>query len=999
MTRLPRGKGVKLGVSVDRLKRLFSRLHAWLRKIEFFKDFEKDVVFQHRSVAPGSAWLITFLVGSIIGLTYIYSPGAADRACRLTCVGDQGTIPLAAAYWTIAGVSVFALIIGWQHIVTRWWRNGGMARRRLIFTGVTVLVMAALFILNFGFAEGLLEAQTGLSSWQVLAIPPALALTVYLYRLDRRTVDLANRLFGRDRGRLSLDRGDRERPLWQRALDSAYALASVVVIRAALFVWRAPSVIISFIDFLLARPLAILAGTKRTFPPFRYLVLLFWMALGIVAGFADEANPIFRHMSELAEWNAPWGLVGVIWAMVIVVSVVRRWSWIERDRDAFLIARKAKYDSKERVWRVGYSEDLRDEALTALIFMFVLIPLALRQIDQHYNAFTIATQMEMPAARWQQLAVWMGFFGAELAKSIPFVDWSEVFYVENGSPIEPATALGAQIVFFLRATLDLLLLAAILQAVQIAARTRDQNTAFDAGNLPILDPFGERPRFRALWSQVFDPRYTRADEQIAVSRFADKHKYDPERLCEISVGATKRAQANSPIERDTDARCAALAVFARQTKINPTIGLIQDRMSGNEDFGVGEFAVRLAHQMSPARSLQMITALGRQREASPLMRSLAIRELGRLRHRDRADSLAIVLTDSTEPLVVRIQAALALAKLGDMRCRAPLQDMVAQLAPPSRWRRFVSWVRRSELADKYDPLNTLSAAYALGLVSADRSVEEIAALFRQSVRSLAIRAIRTGQPRLTAPERLDVMTRLPPDGRPVPDSFKMGSPDDEGDPNFDDEAFFDEKPQKEVKIDRPFELGTFQVTYEEYASFCDATGRGKPFDRFGRGRKPVTAISWYNANDYCTWLSRWTGENYRLPTEVEWEYACRAGTDTRYPWGVDWDDSKAVGNSEFDDGPVDVDDRAYPPNDWGFFHMIGNVWEWCADPVHLGSNEGRPPNSSGIWLDKDADTDSRILRGGARNSVPKVLRSADRVSGRPVLLGSNIGFRVARDLD
>lgn len=265
----------------------------------------------------------------------------------------------------------------------------------------------------------------------------------------------------------------RARGLWLRA-------PMLAIGRMAHVVWHAPATAFSVLDYLLVRPLAWTAGATLRPVWLRYGALLFWTGGGTFVALRAPA---------------PWGLIGVAAGMLAVFAVVRRWTWVERDREAFFVARSA--DSQ--LMRVGFGEDLRDEALTAIVFLFALIPLGLRQIDMTFDAFDLIdaeTGLALAGAPspWQ----WIGFFGAELAKAAPFVDWSEVFHVANGSPIEPRTALGEQIVFAMRATLDLLLLAAVLQAVQIAARIVEQRAAFAAGRLPVLDPFAERDYFRPI---------------------------------------------------------------------------------------------------------------------------------------------------------------------------------------------------------------------------------------------------------------------------------------------------------------------------------------------------------------------------------------------------------------------------------------------------------------------------------------------------------------------
>ncbi|MCG6941340.1 MAG: formylglycine-generating enzyme family protein [Thiohalocapsa sp.] len=111
-----------------------------------------------------------------------------------------------------------------------------------------------------------------------------------------------------------------------------------------------------------------------------------------------------------------------------------------------------------------------------------------------------------------------------------------------------------------------------------------------------------------------------------------------------------------------------------------------------------------------------------------------------------------------------------------------------------------------------------------------------------------------------------------------PGRFLMGSPDSDG------MAFEREKPQHEVRISSPFAIGRSPVTFDEYDRFCAATATDKPDDKgWGRGKRPVINVRWDDAIAYCQWLALQTGQPYRLPSEVEWEYACRAGTAASPP--------------------------------------------------------------------------------------------------------------------
>ncbi|MEJ2118536.1 MAG: hypothetical protein P8Y36_11850, partial [Alphaproteobacteria bacterium] len=340
-------------------------------------------------------------------------------------------------------------------------------------------------------------------------------------------------------------------------------------------IYPVPSLILSFIDYLLARPFAWLAGT--TLQPIlkRYAAIFAWVIGAAAAGWALPA---------------PYGLIGVTLGIIAVAAVVRRWSWIERDREAFLAAR----GSNPAVERIGFAEDLRDEALTAIVCLFVLIPLGLHQINLAYGAFRLEDMAGNPISGEPTVLEWMGFFGAELAKAVPFVDWSEVFKVANGSPIKPITPLGAQFVFILRASLDLLLLAAVLQAWQIAARLRDQTAAFNAGQLPILDPFAEQATFRPVALALFQHPHVIPVEQPSVAEFP---YYERRRLAEIAKGVPPGETAKSTVFTDPVARRGALAVLARQYPDQGTSVIIRDSIANaQEDEELRRFALKLASE-------------------------------------------------------------------------------------------------------------------------------------------------------------------------------------------------------------------------------------------------------------------------------------------------------------------------------------------------------------------------------------------------------------------
>ena len=218
-----------------------------------------------------------------------------------------------------------------------------------------------------------------------------------------------------------------------------------------------------------------------------------------------------------------------------------------------------------------------------------------------------------------------------------------------------------------------------------------------------------------------------------------------------------------------------------------------------------------------------------------------------------------------------------------------------------------------------------------------------------------------------------------------------------------------EQPVHEVRVES-FELGKYEVTFEEYDRFKAATGRERANDRGGgRGRRPVVNVSWEDAVAYTKWLSGQTGERYRLPSEAEWEYAARAGTETKYHFGKEKSELCLYGNHA--DRSTNIEWRnqtcsdgvgrqtalvgTYQPNGFGLYDMHGNVLEWVQDCGNL-SYQGAPTNGS-AWESGDCST--RVLRGGSWRDDPWELRSAYRLrsippSGRLSL----VGFRVARTI-
>jgi formylglycine-generating enzyme required for sulfatase activity len=228
--------------------------------------------------------------------------------------------------------------------------------------------------------------------------------------------------------------------------------------------------------------------------------------------------------------------------------------------------------------------------------------------------------------------------------------------------------------------------------------------------------------------------------------------------------------------------------------------------------------------------------------------------------------------------------------------------------------------------------------------------------------------------------------------------FHMGSP------GSDPDAEEDEKPQHRVRITRPFYLGTCEVTQGQFWTLM----RTNPSKFKGLDDRPVECVSWNDAAGFCNTLSKREGltpyysfgaevapggDGYRLPTEAEWEYACRAGSTTRYSFGDDaamlneyaWHRANSHGRTH----PV----GQKPPNAWGLHDMLGNVREWCGDwydENHYRESPAADPVGPALAA-------VRVNRGGGWAALPATDRSANRTGNGPLRRFDALGFRVARN--
>lgn len=232
-------------------------------------------------------------------------------------------------------------------------------------------------------------------------------------------------------------------------------------------------------------------------------------------------------------------------------------------------------------------------------------------------------------------------------------------------------------------------------------------------------------------------------------------------------------------------------------------------------------------------------------------------------------------------------------------------------------------------------------------------------------------------------------------------TFLMGSPESKG------KRYSNERPQHSVTV-KPFLISKYPITqaqWREVASLTEARQklRLRPSPHGGKSH-PVTQISWFDAVEFCEFLSQKTGKNYRLPTEAEWEYACRAGTTTPFHFGetIRSDLANYDGTCTYHSEPEGINRAksiqvgSFPfANAFGLFDIHGNVWEWCIDHWHENYNNG--PNTGDAWLDSENNF-NRVMRGGSWINEPFRCRSASRQICDVNHRSDNTGLRVVRNL-
>jgi formylglycine-generating enzyme required for sulfatase activity len=239
-------------------------------------------------------------------------------------------------------------------------------------------------------------------------------------------------------------------------------------------------------------------------------------------------------------------------------------------------------------------------------------------------------------------------------------------------------------------------------------------------------------------------------------------------------------------------------------------------------------------------------------------------------------------------------------------------------------------------------------------------------------------------------------------------SFWMGSP------NREAERAENEGPQHLVQL-QGFFLSQTPITQAQWRQVADwKPNKGERAwnqklnpnpSHFKGDQLPVESVNWEDAMEFCRRLSQRSGRRYTLPSEAQWEYACRAGTTTPFYCGstistklANYNGYKVYGDGqkgEYRQQTTDV--ASFPANPWGLHDMHGNVWEWCAD--HWHDNYEDAPEDGKAWFDEEAKDNEnsmkgRLLRGGSWIGLPRSCRSASRNIGRPDGRSNRLGFRV-----
>lgn len=272
---------------------------------------------------------------------------------------------------------------------------------------------------------------------------------------------------------------------------------------------------------------------------------------------------------------APWGLAPLFWAFLLAFSINRRWAWVEGDRALTL----RKPDYSEDQLRVGVEQDLRDEALLGLLSFILLLPLGMRQL--HFASSELPV-FQLGSGASDDLT-WMQFFGVELTKAVPFVDWADIYNVRTESVIRAETAMSSHVVFVTRAIVDLLFLASLLQAISVSMRLMSHKRMFFDRELNVLDPMIEKKEFGRL-------AYKKGDQWVFLEDIEKFKHYDTKALSRLRVAnkgtvtyrvATEIMRLNG-VDVSTQGERFLEAASSKSPNVSRVLGAMQSAVDAND---------------------------------------------------------------------------------------------------------------------------------------------------------------------------------------------------------------------------------------------------------------------------------------------------------------------------------------------------------------------------------------------------------------------------------
>jgi hypothetical protein len=356
---------------------------------------------------------------------------------------------------------------------------------------------------------------------------------------------------------------------------------------------RAASVLDSWLVFVVAP----MAGVTQRSTPRRYLLLFCNLAPCCVLAWLLPA---------------PVGLLPVAWAFVVAIAVARRWAWVEDDREVAML--NASFSSEKL--RVGFEEDLSDETLWSYLALIILLPLTMHQFNDWADGQLFSLKEGVDPKRMDELFAWFAFYGTELAKAVPFVDWTEIYDVHAASDIVAGQPDSRHVIFGVRAITDLLLVATLLQTFAIAARTHKQKQLFHDPDNPLdrLDPFVEPIELRKL-VEFQDGRW-----RPITLRIVQFPKYNSVRLHELR----KDSEKDGPI----------YAAAAALLQVRPEFSEPNERLmeaAGTKPVNTVKLAVALADvQRADAFDLETLDYVRQQLNWTAGVPVARIAKLGRI---------------------------------------------------------------------------------------------------------------------------------------------------------------------------------------------------------------------------------------------------------------------------------------------------------------------------------------------------------------------------------